>query len=311
MFWVAKQPFFLFALFAKRVASQTMKALTVILSVCDAKPVITPLEAANVLLHSNTSVMKMLKYCSHNKLQFQTTIFPHYVQIPCPQSVANCDISSWADRADNAIRPFIPVDKFIYRIYILPKGGCSFAGLGVIGPCSKNKICRIWISGHYANQPSTYVHELGHNLGLNHASYKGDEYGDFSDVMGYCCINRCFNAPHSNMLNFTQARNTFYIPLESIYTLTLEKNEYIQIHDPLQFTTWFIQNRQPSGLDKLPISFTGLNVYSTTFSHNPTGLSTLHIILGRSGETFSSNFVLHLINITNSKAHILLTNPTK
>jgi hypothetical protein len=46
----------------------------------------------------------------------------------------------------------------------------------------------------------TPFHELGHNLGLQHASTVGNDYGDGSSTMGGCCGDRCFNAPNVRLM---------------------------------------------------------------------------------------------------------------
>eukprot|EP00882_Tetradesmus_deserticola_P029122 GHRQ01032545.1.p3 GENE.GHRQ01032545.1~~GHRQ01032545.1.p3 ORF type:complete len:126 (+),score=39.24 GHRQ01032545.1:369-746(+) len=61
------------------------------------------------------------------------------------------------------------------------------------------------------------MHELGHNLYLNHAgSFQpvaggGSQfvaYKDDSGAMGHCCSTRCFNAPHSHQLGWSTAIDT-------------------------------------------------------------------------------------------------------
>jgi hypothetical protein len=279
-----------------------MQTLTIILTVCDTPPAITHLNLGNVLIHSNNSVKNIVNFCSKGTINFSNYVFPSFVNIPCPESPLACDVDNWADRADAAIRPLMPdIDDFVYKIYILPKDSCTFAGLGAVGPCDSEKRCRIWINGHYANYPISYVHELGHNLGLGHASYGGNEYGDYSDVMGYCCVERCFNAPQSNMLNITVPKRVIKLPLKSIVKLTLLSNEYVMIIDSA--TEWFVQNRQPIGLDQVPFLFgDSVNVYSTSGFGAPT---ILQAILKTDKELFEhEHFDVRLIGMRNHKAKI-------
>jgi hypothetical protein len=62
--------------------------------------------------------------------------------------------------------------------------------------------------------PTTWMHEIGHNLYLNHAgSFQPAQaggsqyiaYKDDSGAMGHCCSTRCFNAPHSYQLGWSKA----------------------------------------------------------------------------------------------------------
>lgn len=47
-------------------------------------------------------------------------------------------------------------------------------------------------------EPTTFFHEISHNLYCNHAGKWGNKgYEDLSGAMGYCCDIRCHNAVHS------------------------------------------------------------------------------------------------------------------
>jgi hypothetical protein len=55
------------------------------------------------------------------------------------------------------------------------------------------------------------MHELGHNLYLNHAGKQGDNgYGDLSCTMGFCCDVRCYNAPHAFQLGWARPIATLH-----------------------------------------------------------------------------------------------------
>jgi hypothetical protein len=54
-----------------------------------------------------------------------------------------------------------------------------------------------------SQEPTTYFHEISHNLYCNHAGKWGKKgYEDMSGAMGYCCDIRCHNAPHSHQLGW-------------------------------------------------------------------------------------------------------------
>lgn len=260
--------------FVGSVYTKSIKALVTILSVCNAPPAFTPYDAISTAY----SVKSLTNVCTYGNVIFDSVVMPYYVNIPCPASIFTCstDTLSWALQADDAIRQNIKnvrVDDFKYRIYILPNG-CNFAGLGVVGPC-KNTTCRIWINGGVARYPSVYFHEIMHNLGLNHAGYNGDPTGDMSDSMSYCCENKCLNAPHSNLMGYTQPLLQLSIPLLSSYEINLEPNAYIKISDQASQTHWFVQNRQSVGLENIPYGFANsVNIYTMLFNTN--GGTTFH-----------------------------------
>jgi hypothetical protein len=297
--------------FGKVVFSQPVKALAIILSICDSKAAIDHTSLADVLINSKTSVHNILKQCSYNRTVFYPTIFKSTVEIPCPVPPYACDPEEWATRADNALRTYVSnIDDYIYKIYILPYDRCSFAGLGVLGPCDKFKKCRIWINGAYAKYPAAYLHEIGHNLGVGHAWYNGNEYGDLSCIMGYCCAERCFNAPHAEMLGYTLAKLVYNLPLESSITTVLTQNEYIKIRDNENFKTYFVQSRQNIGLDYPPKGFgNSVNVYSIVMQMN-TNVTNLEIVINNvNGEyNIDDRFIVVLHNIFDGKATITLRN---
>lgn len=55
-----------------------------------------------------------------------------------------------------------------------------------------------WLNGDIANYPlSGVMHEMGHNMNLQHAAFNGDEYADHSCIMGIIGSQRCFGAPNA------------------------------------------------------------------------------------------------------------------
>ncbi len=115
-----------------------------------------------------------------------------------------CNYSAWASAADRAVSG-ISLGNYQHRVYVLPANvGCSWAGLAYVG-CGSS--CQAWVkaySNHACGYPDAYVHEIGHNLGMLHASTDTNndgtldcEYCDTSSFMGYATgAMRTLNGPH-------------------------------------------------------------------------------------------------------------------
>lgn len=73
--------------------------------------------------------------------------------------------------------------SYAHWILVMPdQAACGWAGLASVG-CARN--CYLWLRGPYGTATLTVpMHELGHNLGLGHATTPGAEYGDVGSVMG-------------------------------------------------------------------------------------------------------------------------------
>jgi hypothetical protein len=115
-----------------------------------------------------------------------------------------CNYSAWGAAADKAATG-VTLSNYQHRVYVLPSNvGCSWAGLAYVG-CGSS--CQAWIkaySGQVCGYPDAYAHEIGHNLGMWHASTDANndgtldcEYCDTSDFMGYATGSmRTLNSAH-------------------------------------------------------------------------------------------------------------------
>ena len=111
-------------------------------------------------------------------------------------TVTSCNHTSWGNKADAAATN---LSSYQHRAYIVPADvNCSWAGLAHISSCP-GTCCQAWVKA-CSSQACGYVdaigHEMGHNLGLMHASMDTGndgtidcEYCDDSDFMGYAEAN--------------------------------------------------------------------------------------------------------------------------
>lgn len=302
------------------VVSQPIRTLTMILSICNIPPAIDRPTLTKVLLRSpsknTTNLQEMIGVCSQGKASFSTRIVQYPIYIPCKSGsywAPTCNVFEWADFADRFAKDSlrIPIQSFDSLIYVLPQGNlCGFGGLGYMGPCGKGMPCRVWISGQIADQVPAYFHELGHNLGLAHASYMDDQYGDQTDAMGYCCSYRCFAAPHTDLLKWSKPKYRAKIPLQRNVDYVLGPNEYIVVQDQTRAESTYIQFRKGhNGTYDKDVTTTAVNIY--TRPHIKYSMSNLESMLWMKEQMWQSMYAIKvtLINISMQRA-IVRVEPT-
>ncbi|NDG30882.1 hypothetical protein EB118_12515 [bacterium] len=230
---------------AFKKVSKVIKVLFVAVSVCNTGVLLPYFENAV------ENATNFISRCSYNQLHIDASIIPFTVQIPCGMST-NCDTETWAQLTDTSIQRYSQANpnNFNHIVYIVPYGLCPFVGLGDIGPC--NGYCRIWVTADKYNVSSVYLHELGHNLGLYHSGYNGQEYGDLSSAMGGCCDQRCFSAVEEYVLNWTKPKVDIQNPkLKLKHTVVLAsrpipENNQIELapNEYIKYNDYFIQYRK-------------------------------------------------------------------
>lgn len=148
-----------------------------------------------------------------------TVTGPHVVSLEkdwTPPSVAN-----EADAAATAAG--VNLSLYSQKIYILPKEadpnpiqsawGGRTNGLGG---------SRLWIRDYWCSSRWAAAHELGHNLGLNHAATPADEYGDFSSSMGGRADPTSDPSTWNNMLHYNAPEKVAagWLPTSAVQTVT-------------------------------------------------------------------------------------------
>lgn len=138
-------------------------------------------------------------------------------------SKKTCDASSWADMADDlAAQNGVYFPNYQHRVYVLPEQSqkpCHWEGLGWVG-CS-SILCRAWVNT--CQRMEVFVHELGHNLGMSHASSDFDDlgnvvtYGDPTAFMG----NKFFSSSDQLTFNAVHKNLTGWFSPEHIQSLTM------------------------------------------------------------------------------------------
>jgi hypothetical protein len=172
------------------------------------------------------------------------------------QSSSACDYRRWADAADQAAQAAgIDLRPFRRRLYVLPPSSCNFAGVATIGGSPS----RAWV--FQCRYSDIYAHELGHNLGMHHASTASSEYGDTSDIMGISGMSlRHVNAAHKVEMGWVPPEHVLTLGEGGVYEVALleqdpaasglgVRTQCIKIPKPDTGEHYYLSYRVPVGFD--------------------------------------------------------------
>ena len=142
-----------------------------------------------------------------------------------------CDVNVWTSQARQAARDAgVDLSGYDHTVYVFPyRSSCGWAGLGDLGDTAGGWS---WLNGDISVRVA--AHELGHNLGLHHASSYGctdggapvaissdctvNEYGDPFDVMGGYGA-RHSHGWHLQRLGYLGAANVRTVTTSGTYTV--------------------------------------------------------------------------------------------
>ena len=214
------------------------------------------------LVETNTAPLleNYYKEVSYEKTTIDTEVFD-WDTLPINYS---CDIFRVKEETLKfATSKNIPIDDYDYYLIIAPFRECQFVALAGIDYDTS------WFNAYSLSQrPGLFPHEVGHNLGVGHASYIncGDvslkenindcnryEYGDSLSVMGSDRLHAHLSAGHKLLLKWMDSSNSLLVTQDGQYTiapieLTGNGNQSLRIQrGPDDYM--YVEFRQPVGMD--------------------------------------------------------------
>ncbi len=214
------------------------------------------------------SVKKYYEEVSLNQISVSGQVFDWVTIDSNPKD--NCEIIDWENQALEKLKDKgIDLSTFSHNAFVHPNvNACFYAGSASMGGNEFD------VNGDMPS--SVFAHELGHNLGMDHAneldchqkpidlyaSCSEYEYGDGYDAMGFFIHH--LNAPHKASLGWIPEEKIQTVTGDGVYKISvLEKPANSSIPQTLRIQRsninddYYLEYRQPIGFDSdLPTTLT-------------------------------------------------------
>ncbi|MCH8098723.1 MAG: hypothetical protein IID53_16845 [Proteobacteria bacterium] len=262
----------------------------------------TAQEGAGALFTDGYSVDSVYRQSSFGQLAFPGDRPTDVIILDGIPYNAGCPFYTIARDADAAaVAAGIDLAPYQHKVYLVPPASisdCNWIALGELGSFGSTSPRRSWST---RNKAVVHAHEIGHNLAWHHAATDPDndgtansEYGDISDVMGYCCYTRKFNAPHMDQIGWFDGMPGTVVDVTAggDYTIAVLGSDPNLSSDPQvlridrldSVNDYYLSYRQPIGLDAaISATYTsGVNIHHA----NPSGIWSYFIDALANGESF-------------------------
>lgn len=265
--------------------TEQKKAVVIVVNLSNANAVVSPATASAIMYTNPLNVNHAYKTASLDQLEFLSDTDGNgapdvFGPFTINYDNSNCDYYGWAMAAESAAQAAgVNLSLYQHRVFVLPSysnlPSCGWAGVANVG-CSS--FCRAWTA---EGSLTVFVHELGHNLNLAHASTDPEndniinsEYGDFSDFMGSSRSSLLLNSAHVDQKGwFAQSANSIITVTSSnqytLYPIDLDPRltpgpRILKIKKPNENKYYYVSYRQNlSPYKGLSTTYTqGANIHS-------------------------------------------------
>ncbi len=214
------------------LVSGTQRTVVLIANLTDVNFKVSAASVNGLMFTNPASINAYYSEDSFSNVSFAGDVFGPY-NIPYASTASCTSMTSWSSALETqATSAGVNLGNYTRRIYVFPyPNGCSsqYGGVGTIG----GNPSQAWILyGDYnnGNVSGLFGHEIGHNLGMHHASTLTDEYGDTSDVMGnswylpnYGTVHQ--NAPHKVAMGWIPSGRVLAPTAHGTFTYTVYADE--------------------------------------------------------------------------------------
>jgi hypothetical protein len=239
--------------------------------------IVDPKQISQALFGPENSVASRYRALSYGRLGFAGSAadVADPVAIAEPADFCETGLGHLADSVEAVLRRRgIALDTYQHIVFVIPRDApCSWTGLGAIGGS------RVWVK---ASTAKALQHELGHNLGMNHAVQWHGSGADASDLMG--SGENGLNAPHvvesgwlrnfpGKVVEPATAMDIALEPLESDPSRSALPKVAI-VRPTAGANLYYLSYRAASAGNPLPAEFTrGLNIHIADPSYRTGGLT--------------------------------------
>jgi hypothetical protein len=197
------------------------------------------------------SVAALYRECSLGQVMLSGDVVgPYALDV---SSTDPCNFNAWSVSADaQATAAGVDLSSYQHKFYVFPVSQCGAAGYGTIGGNPSGA----WV--FQCGIRGVYAHELGHNLGMDHASTPTSEYDDTTDPMAISSgMLPGLNAPHRHQLGWHGTTGVRVVEQEGLYDvapLALDPTvatapQILMIRKPDTNEYYYLSYRWPMGFD--------------------------------------------------------------